>query len=111
MYTAMSSAKSWHNQALGQAQAKESIDAASRYGIIEAIKQHLAAGTDVNAKASRGWTPLHSVATKEVAELLIANGADVNAKSDADRAPLSGAALGAYKETANSPPLTRRQEG
>jgi hypothetical protein len=46
----MSSAKSWHNQALGQAQAKESIDAASRYGIIEAIKRHLADGADVNSK-------------------------------------------------------------
>ena len=84
MSTAMSSAKSWHNQA----QAKESIDAASRYGIIEAIKRHLAAGTDVNAKASRGWTPLHSVATKEVAELLIAKGADVNAKRDDVKTPL-----------------------
>ena len=51
MSTVMSSTKSWHNQALGQAQAKESIDAASRYGIIEAIKQHLDAGTDVNAEA------------------------------------------------------------
>ena len=59
MYTAMSSAKSWHNQALGQAQAKESIDAASRYGIIEAIKRHLAAGADVNAKNKRGDTPLN----------------------------------------------------
>jgi ankyrin repeat protein len=87
----MSSAKSWHNQALGQAQAKESIDAASRYGIIEAIKRHLAAGTDVNAKASRGWTPLHSVATKEVAELLIAKGADVNAKCVGGITPLDSA--------------------
>jgi hypothetical protein len=77
MYTAMSSAKSWHNQALGQAQAKESIDAASRYGIVEAIKRHLAAGTDVNAKTLSGMTPLHNEATKEVAELLIAKGADV----------------------------------
>ncbi len=59
MYTAMSSAKSWHNQALGQAQAKESIDAASRYGIIEAIKRHLAAGADVNAKNKRGDTTLN----------------------------------------------------
>ena len=59
MYTAMSSAKSWHNQALGKAQAKESIDAASRYGIIEAIKRHLAAGADVNAKNKRGDTPLN----------------------------------------------------
>ena len=57
-----------------------SIHEAAYTGNIEAVKQHLAAGTDVNAKASRGWTPLHSVATKEIAELLIAKGADVNAK-------------------------------
>ena len=98
MYTAMSSAKSWHNQALGQAQAKESIDAASRYGIIEAIKRHLAAGTDVNAKASRGWTPLHSVATKEIAELLITKGADVNAKDKIGGTPLHLAAHSGQKE-------------
>ena len=50
-------------------------------GNIEAVKQHLAAGTDVNAKASNG-TPLHLAATfghKEIAELLIDKGADVNA--------------------------------
>ena len=108
MYTAMSSAKSWHNQALGQAQAKESIDAASRYGIIEAIKRHLAAGTDVNAKASRGWTPLHSVATKEVAELLIAKGADVNAKRDDVKTPLDLAIIGYHPETAD---LLRKHGG
>ena len=28
-------------------------------GDIEAVKQHLAAGTDVNAKNDDGWTPLH----------------------------------------------------
>ena len=52
-------------------------------GNIEAVKQHIAAGTDVNAKDD-GVTPLHSAATygrKEIAELLIANGADVNAIS------------------------------
>ena len=85
MYTAMSSAKSWHNQALGQAQAKESIDAASRYGIIEAIKRHLAAGTDVNAKNVVGQTTLIIAAWighKEIAELLIENGADLNVKDE-----------------------------
>jgi len=59
-----------------------SIHEATYTGNIEAVKQHLAAGTDVNAKASRGWIPLHSVATKEIAELLIAKGSDVNAKDD-----------------------------
>ena len=113
MSTAMSSAKSWHNQALGQAQAKESIDAASRYGIIEAIKRHLAAGTDVNAKASRGWTPLHSVATKEVAELLIAKGADVNARGFLGITPLDKAVGNTFndKNNAEAADLLRKHGG
>ena len=48
-------------------------------GDIEAVKQHLAAGTDVNAKSEIGTTPLHFSASgghKEVAELLIAKGAN-----------------------------------
>ena len=59
------------------------IYGAAYTGNIEAIKQHLAAGTDVNAKASRGWTPLHPATYsghKEVVELLLANGANVNTK-------------------------------
>ena len=70
-----------------------SIHEAAYTGNIEAVKQHLAAGTDVNAKASRGWTPLHSVASKEIAELLIANGADVNAKDKIGWTPLFFAAF------------------
>ena len=52
-------------------------------GNIEAVKQHLAAGTDVNAKDKDGWTPLHPASYEghqEIAEMLIAKGADVNAK-------------------------------
>ena len=52
-------------------------------GNIEAVKQHLAAGADVNAIDRRGWTPLHYAAYgghKEIAELLIDNNADVSAK-------------------------------
>ena len=45
---------------------------------IEAVKQHLDAGTDVEVKDNNRFTPLH-IATREVAELLIAKGADVNA--------------------------------
>ena len=58
---------------------------AANEGNIEAVKQHIAAGTDVNAKDIQGYTPLHHAANgghKEIADLLIANGADVNAKSD-----------------------------
>jgi len=56
--------------------------AAAKKGDIEAVKQHLAAGADVNAKTWDWTTPLHNAAIyghKEVAELLIANGASVNA--------------------------------
>jgi ankyrin repeat protein len=77
-----------------------SIHEAAYTGNIEAVKQHLAAGTDVNAKAARGWTPLHSVAIKEIAELLITKGADVNAKDDDGSTPLHHAAFDGYKEIA-----------
>ena len=59
-----------------------SIHEAAEDGNIEAVKQHLAAGTDVNAENIREQTPLHSairVGNTEIAALLIANGADVNA--------------------------------
>ena len=62
-----------------------SIRDAAREGNIKAIKQHIAAGTDVNAKGDGESTPLHWAAYeghKETAELLIAEGADVNAESE-----------------------------
>jgi ankyrin repeat protein len=66
------------------------IDAAKN-GDIEVVKQHLAAGADVNMEAGDGTTPLHNAAIyghKEVGEILIAEGADVNAKDDKGRTPL-----------------------
>jgi ankyrin repeat protein len=66
-------------------------DAAARTGTIEAVKQYLAAGEDVNAKDEFGFTPLlHAAARghKEIVELLIAEGADVNAKDDVSGTPL-----------------------
>ena len=55
---------------------------AARDGNIGVVKQHIATGTDVNAKDEVGLTLLHYAAhggQKEVIELLIAKGADVNA--------------------------------
>ena len=56
---------------------------AAEEGNIEAVKQHLAAGMDVDVKDKVGWTPLHDAVGqghKEIAELLIAKGADMEAK-------------------------------
>ena len=68
-----------------------SIHEAAEEGDLEAIKQHLAAGTDVDVKGWKGMTPLHfSVRAnqKEAVELLLARGADVEARKDADVTPL-----------------------
>ena len=67
-------------------------------GNIEAIKQHIAAGTDVNSNDE--WTPLHAAANKETAELLITKGSDINAKDNLDGTPLFWAALEGNEEVA-----------
>ena len=71
-----------------------SIHDAAHQGNIEDVRQHLAAGVDVNAKNVGGGTPLHYAATsaqKEIAKLLIAKGADVNARDDDGETPLDTA--------------------
>ncbi len=76
-------------------------EAAGSGGNIEAVKQHLAAGTDVNAKDSFGMTPLLLAGAKnqkEVVELLIAEGADVNAKDISGTTTLIYAATNGHKE-------------
>ena len=68
-----------------------SIHKAAGDGNIEAVKQYLDGGADVNAKYGGGWTPLHFAAEKghkEIAELLIAKGADVNTKMKDGDTPL-----------------------
>ena len=76
----------------GKSGAEDSIHTAAMMGNIEAVKQHLAAGTDVNAKDVTKWTPLYRAINKETAELLIAEGADVNTKGDLGETPLHSAA-------------------
>jgi len=83
-----------------------SIHEAATEGGIEAIKQHLAAGTDPNS-ANLGERyledfinpPLHYSKNKEVAELLIAGGADVNFKDQIGTAILHYWAFFPYGET------------
>ena len=75
----------------GPSEADRALLKATQEGNIKAVKQHLAAGTDVNAKTTDGWTPLHYTETKECAELIIAKGADINAKNERGETPLDTA--------------------
>ena len=68
-----------------------SIHKAAYQGNIDAVRQHIAAGTDVNTQDDSGWTPLHWAASKvhnKVAKLLIEEGADVNVVNKDGLAPL-----------------------
>ena len=81
-----------------------SIYSATEKGNIEAVKQHLAAGTDVNTKDKIGFSPLHWAVRKgqkEIVELLIAKGANVNAQNKIGMTALHGAASDSNKEIAD----------
>ena len=61
----------------GPSASERALLEASRKGNIEAVKQHLAAGADVNAKKNSGRTPLdHAITGKhpETADLLRKHG-------------------------------------
>jgi len=91
-----------------------SIHEAAKAGDIETVKQHIAAGTDVNivellidngadvnGKTDEGRTPLHWAAYsghKEIAELLIGEGAEMNAKERDGRTPLNFASKKSIKD-------------
>jgi ankyrin repeat protein len=92
---------------------KVDIWTATKKGNIEAVKQHLTAGTDVDAKSDGkyGWTPLLHAAWfghKEIAELLIAKGADVNGKDNVGGTPLDRAIFNKHTETTD---LLRKHGG
>ena len=92
-----------------------SIREAVKTGNIEAVKQHLNAGADVNAKGKYGRTSLHYAASRglnKIIELLIARGADVNTKIEVGdykgQTPLDGAIQWSRTETAD---LLRKHGG
>ena len=103
----------------GESQSPEppdiSISSAANDGNIEAVKQHLAAGTDVNVKGYRERIPLHYAASRglnKIIELLIARRADVNTKIEVGdykgQTPLDGAIQWNRTETAD---LLRKHGG
>ena len=69
-----------------------SVWAAAELGRVEVVRQHLDAGTDVNARGGiTGLTALHQASfhgREEIATLLIDAGADVNAASRLGETPL-----------------------
>ena len=94
----------------GESASDISIHDAAHTGNIEAVKQHLASGADLNAKDSEGGTPLHHAAWnghKEIAELLIEKAADVNALGD-NGTPLDWAIFRKHPETVE---LLRKRGG
>ena len=84
------------------------------FGDIEAVKQHLAAGTEVDVKDRADETPLHLAALfgqTEIVELLIAKGADVNAKNDGGETPLDRAILRKPTPRTETADLLRKHGG
>jgi len=83
----------------------KSIHQAAYEGNLEAVKQHLAAGANVNAKEVEfGMTPLILAADegqKDVVELLITAGADVHAKDGEGFTPMDHATIWDHKEIAD----------
>jgi len=96
---------------VGCGRVPQSINDAALMGNIEAVKQKLDGGVDVNAKGYKERTPLHWAASKghkEVVELLIAEGADVNVKNDEGETPIDWAIKWNHPETAD---LLRKHGG
>ncbi|MBT3428885.1 MAG: hypothetical protein HN428_00525 [Proteobacteria bacterium] len=77
---------------------------AAMNGNIKAVKQHLAASTDVNDKNLHGGNPLIFAESREIIELLIVAGADVNYSPENGITPLANAVIREDKESAISPP-------
>ena len=80
------------------------IHEAFKFGNLKAVKQHLAAGTDVNGKGpNAGLTPLHRAVyygLKEIVEIILTKNANVNATEEAGWTPLHYAAAMNQKEIA-----------
>ena len=79
-----------------------SIHEAVKEGNVEAVKQHLDAGTYINSRNSGNeWTPLHVASfegNEKIVELLVAEGADVDARDRLSDRPIHYAITYKYKD-------------
>ena len=80
---------------------------AAKAGNIKVVKQHLAAGADINA-INGALNQATVRGHKEIVKLLIDKGADVNARDKFGWTPVDRAELGNHKEIAN---LLRKHGG
>ena len=90
---------------------KISIWDAARTGDAESLRQHLASGTDINAKDEGGWVPLHGASGsghKEIVKLLLTSGADANLPALSGKTALDYASRAGHKETSD---LLRKHGG
>jgi len=72
------------------------IHTATFFGNLDAVKQHISAGTDLNVKDQYGSTPLIIASTfgkTDIARKLIDGGADLNIKNNEGSTPLHVAAF------------------
>ena len=88
------------------------IHQAAKDGNIEAVKQHIAIGTDVNVMNNAGGTPLHMAVfwgRSEIAELLIDAGADVNVNGDTGFTPLDVITHPGFPSRSPAPKAARKE--
>ena len=93
------------HKAVGTGDPDGALIQAAKDGNIEAAKQAINDGADVNAKADWGGTPLCDAAYrghKEIVELLIAEGADLEAMDIFEDTPLDQA----IKKNTPKPPIS-----
>jgi len=98
----------WGSQSLQKKEVEQSgtpsLVKMAMLGSVDAVKQLLADGADVDGSApGTNWTALHAAASDgrtAIAKVLLEHGADVNRQSDNGNTPLHLAALWEHYETA-----------